>query len=410
MGNNLANRTVSPSFSRTTSGTAPTMDRRLVWIMAIACCISVANLYYSQPILADMGRSFAISVDQAGFIATAGQLGYAVGLLFIVPLGDRYNRRTLIVYSLIAVTLALIAVALAPTITLLYIASFAVGVTTVVPQLIIPFAASLAAPQERGRVIGTVMSGLLIGILLARTVSGFVSAQFGWHAMYWVAAAMMIVLAVIMRFLLPADNPSSSMSYLQLLRSLWGLVRTEPALRDASILGALVFGAFSAFWVTLGFFLEGSPYHYGSSITGLFGLVGVAGALAASVVGKMADRMEARRINGLAIIIVFVSFGIFWLLGLQIWGLIVGVVLLDLGAQANQVSNQSRIYSLNPEARNRLNTVYMVTYFIGGSLGSALGTYGWGLAKWPGVCAIGILLLVLALVVYFINGLRQTMI
>ena len=384
-----------------------TMDGRLVWIMAVACAIVVANLYYIQPMLADMGRSFSVSVNQIGFIATLSQLGYASGLLLIVPLGDNYNQRSLIVIMLVAVSLALVFMASAPGIIILACASYAVGLTTVVPQLIIPYAASLAHAKERGRVVGMVMSGLLIGILLARTVSGFISAHFGWRSVYWFAAALMIVMAVVLRFLLPADRaPKGSMRYSQLLRSLWGLLRTEPVLRETSVIGALVFGAFSAFWVTLSFFLETPPYHYGSEVTGLFGLVGVAGALAASFVGKFADRRDPRYANGVAMAITLLSFVLMWLAGQWLPGLIVGVILLDLGTQANQVSNQARVYSLNPQARNRLNTVYMVSYFIGGSLGSILGSYGWSSAKWNGVCGAACLLLVGALVFFALNSKR----
>lgn len=407
MGSNLTNGVVASSSGALQTDKATRMDRRLVWVLAIASCMTAANLYYSQPILADIGRSFHLSVDEAGFIATLGQLGYASGLLFIVPLGDRYNRRSLIVCMLLAVTIALTAMAVAPNITLLAIASYAVGVTTVIPQLVIPFAASLAADHERGQVIGMVMSGLLIGILLARTVSGFVSAHLGWQAMYWIAAAMMIVLAVVMRLTLPIDRPRSTMSYPRLLRSLWQLVREEPILREASVLGALAFGAFSAFWVTLAFFLETPPYHFGSDVVGVFGLVGVVGALAASLVGKLSDRMDARRINGFALIIVLLSFVIFWLTGQFLWGLIIGVILLDFGVQANQVSNQTRVYSLHPDKRNSLNSVYMVTYFIGGSLGSMLGTYGWSFAHWTGVCAVSIVLMLVGLAFYFLNSRRR---
>jgi len=297
--------------------------------------------------------------------------------------------------------------AIAPNVIFLAIASYAVGATTVVPQLIIPFAASMAGDHERGQVIGTVMSGLLIGILLARTASGFISAHLGWQAIYWIAAVMMIALAVVMRFALPFDRPRSSMSYPHLLRSLWQLARREPILRETSLIGGLVFGAFSAFWVALAFFLETPPYHYGSDVAGLFGLVGVAGALAASFVGRLADKMDARRTTGIAVGIVVVSFALFWLTGHFLWGLILGVILLDLGMQSIQVSNQTRVYSLNPHERNRLNSVYMVSYFIGGSFGSLLGSYGWSIAGWTGVCAVGGILLVAALGIYAVNSRRK---
>jgi predicted MFS family arabinose efflux permease len=382
------------------------LDRRLIWVMAIACTLSIANLYYVQPLLAEMGQSFRLSVNQIGVVATLMQLGFAAGLLLIVPLGDRYNRRTLIVSMLGVVTLALLLVALAPTMTVLAIASFVLGFATVVPQLIVPFAASLAAPSERGRVVGTVMSGLLMGILLARTVSGMIGAYLGWRAVYWGAAVIMIMLALALRFLLPEDQQRGAMSYWHLLRSLESLIRMEPVLREAGVFGALALGAFSAFWVTLTFFLQTPPYHYGSAVAGLFGLVGVAGAFAASCVGRLADRFPIRYATGIALLIVLFSFLCMWLTGHWLWGLALGVILLDLGTQGAHVSNQTRIYSLNPSARNRLNTVYMVTIFIGGALGSSLGTWGWSLAGWNGVCSVGCLMLVAALMVYAINSKR----
>lgn len=383
------------------------LDRRLVWLMSIACTLSIANLYYVQPLLAQIAQGFRLSVNQIGGVATLMQLGFASGLLLVVPLGDRYHQRTLIVSMLALVTLALIAVALAPTVTVLAMAGFVLGFATVVPQIIVPLAASLAAPSERGQVVGTVMSGLLIGLLLARTVSGVIGAYLGWRTVYWGAAALMILLAFVLRRFLPKEQLHSSMSYGQLLRSLGSLMRTEAVLREASLFYALSFGAFSAFWVTLTFFLQTPPYHYGSAVAGLFGLVGVVGASSASIVGRLADRFPIRSATGIALLIVLLSFVCMWLAGYWLWGLILGVILLDLGTQAAHVSNQTRIYSLNPAARNRLNTVYMVTGFIGGALGSFLGTWGWSVAGWNGVCCVGSLLLVAALIVYVINNKRM---
>jgi predicted MFS family arabinose efflux permease len=383
------------------------IDNRLVFIMSIACAISVANLYYSQPILANMGNTFHVSFGQSGLIATVGQLGYALGLLLIVPLGDLYNRRTLIVCLLGLVTLALIATAAAPSFILLTLASLAVGVTTVVPQVIIPFAASLAPVNRRGRVVGTIMSGLLIGILGARTISGVISAYLGWRAVYWIAAALMIILAIVLRFLLPQDRPHQSMNYGQLMRSLGNLIRTQPALREASLFGALAFGAFSAFWVTLGFYLQTPPYHFGSDVTGLFGLVGIAGALAASFVGKLADKRDIRQTTGLALGVLLLSLLVIWFTGEWIWSLIIGVILLDLGTQSTQISNQARVYTLKVDAPSRLNTVYMVTYFIGGSLGSLIASYGWAQAQWNGVCGCACVMVLCALGIFFVNGRRN---
>ncbi|HCI80608.1 MAG TPA: MFS transporter [Ktedonobacter sp.] len=386
----------------------PTIDPRLVWVLAISCAISVANLYYIQPLLADIKLSFGASEAAVGIVATLTQVGYALGLLLIIPLGDAFNRRSLTVIMLGIVTISLIATALAPTLLFLAIASFVLGFTTVVPQILIPFAATLAHPQERGRVVGIVMSGLLIGILLARTLSGFVAAHFGWRAIYWVAAAMMIALLFVLRFMLPTEEPHEHLSYAHLLRSMWGLIRTEPILRETSLFGGLVFGAFSAFWVTLVFFLGTPPYHFGSEVAGLFGLVGVAGALAASVVGKLSDRIQPRNITSITLTIALLSFVLLWLIGHFLWGLIIGVILLDLGTQGTQITNQTRIYSLKAELRSRLNTVYMVSYFIGGSLGSLLGAYAWNIAHWNGVCLVGCILILLALVVYTVRSRGNT--
>jgi predicted MFS family arabinose efflux permease len=251
------------------------------------------------------------------------------------------------------------------------------------------------------------MSGLLIGVLLARVVSGFIGAHLGWRAMYWIAAVMMLALIPVLHLLLPREQPRPRISYPELLRSLWELIRKEPVLRETSIFGALVFGAFSVFWVTLVFFLATPPYHYGSDVAGLFGLAGIAGALAASFVGRLSDRINARIITGVMLMVTMIAFILFWLFGHSLWGLIIGVILLDLGTQGTHISNQTRIYRLNPTARSRLNTVYMVSYFIGGSLGSLLGAYGWSIARWNGVCAVGILMLIAALVVYAVGSLRH---
>lgn len=396
----------SPTVAQETKQAGTGIDLRIVWLLTIVSAMAAANLYYIQPLLADIARSFAISQGAASVSAMLTQLGYALGLLLIVPLGDSIDRRTLLAITLMAVTVALVATAVAPSATILAIASFAVGVTTVGPQIIVPFAASLANPQKRGRVVGTIMSGLLIGVLLARTVSGFIAAQLGWRTMYWIAAGMMLALAGVLWLVLPKEQPRARMSYPQMFKSLWQFIRTEPVLREASLFGGLAFGAFSVFWVTLVFFLETPPYHYGSEVAGLFGLAGVAGALAASNIGKLSDRINARTITGIMLLITLVAFVLFWLIGQMLWGLIIGVILLDLGTQGTHISNQTRIYSLNAQANSRLNTVYMVSYFIGGSLGSLLGTYGWSIGHWTGVSLVGIVMLLAALGVYVLGSRR----
>jgi len=377
------------------------MRRNIVWMMAITSGAAVANLFYSQPLLVVIAQSFHADAQQVGFIPGVTQVGYALGMFLFVPLGDLIERRRLIVTLLTATALALGAVALSLSITWLVVASLVIGMTTIVAQLIIPFAAQLAKPGERGKVVGMIMSGLLLGILLARTVSGFVGSSLGWRAMYWIACGLMIVFAVALAVLLPKSQPPLTMSYRQLMQSLLSLIREHPVLREVSMIGAMSIGVFSAFWSTLAFLLEKPPYHYGSEVVGLFGLVGVVGAIAAQIAGRLADKRSPRLAMGFAITITTSSFCVFWLFGDQLLGLIVGVILLDLGVQATQVFNQARIYSLPAEIHSRLNTVYMVFYTLGGALGSFLGAYGWSMWQWNGVCGVGLLMLVVAFATFF---------
>lgn len=380
------------------------MSNGLVLIMAIACGISVANLYYAQPLLSDIRHAFHATSFEAGIVSTLTQVGYACGLFLFVPLGDSHERRKIILRLLIGVTIALIAVAFAMNLVWLYIASFAVGLLTVVPQMIVPFAVHLASPEERGKVVGNVMSGLLVGILLARTLAGFVGSALDWRAMYLISAGFMLVLAVVLRLKLPAIEPTSKTPYRELLKSLGTLTKDLPPLRDAALLGAMSFGAFSVFWTVLSFYLSTPPYHYGAQVAGLFGIVGVAGAMISPVAGRLADRLPAQLTSRLFTIVTLLSFVVLWFLGYHLIGLIVGVILLDLGVQGTQISNQARIYSLHPEARNRLNTVYMVTYFLGGSLGSSIGSLAWTTWGWAGVCLAGIAMIVVGLLAFLIVG------
>ena len=371
-----------------------------VWTLAAATGVAVANLYYNQPLLAQMARSFGVRAGAAGFIPTLTQAGYALGLLLFVPLGDRLERRRLITIMLLASTLALAAAALAPSLALLALASLAVGAATIAPQLILPLAAGLAAPGERGRVVGTIMGGLLVGILLARTVSGFVGAAWGWRTMYWIAGGLMVALAGALWRVLPPGRGESALRYPALLRSLVDLARREPVLREAALVGALAFGSFSAFWSTLVFRLGAPPYAYGARVAGLFGLVGVVGALAAPLVGRASDVRSPRLAVTIGLGASLGAWTAFAFLGAHLGGLIAGVILLDFGTQAAQVANQTRVYALRPEARSRMNTVYMVSYFVGGAAGSILGATAWAHWRWPGVCGVGALLVLAALAVF----------
>ena len=377
------------------------IERRTVWIMAVGCGMSVANLYYSQPLLERMGRDFSASASGMGIVSTATQVGYALGLLTISPLGDLRERRGLIVTLLLATALMLAAVALSPNFAWLAAASLGLGAATVTPQIIIPFAAAIAEPHERGKVVGTVMSGLLIGILLARTVSGFLGSHLGWRAVFWLAALLMVGLAAVMSRAIPRSTPTlTNASYATLMRSIVGLVRELPALRTSALLGGLAFASFSVFWTVLAFHLAAPPFGYGSDVVGLFGLVGAAGAAAAPLVGTFADRRGPRWSIGLGLLTMLASYVVLGAFGSSLVGLAAGVLLLDVGVQCNHISNQTRIYGLRPEARSRLNTVYMVTFFLGGAAGSAAGVAAWPRFGWPGACAVGGGFVVAALAVF----------
>ncbi|MEK4288589.1 MFS transporter [Paenibacillus sp. FSL P4-0502] len=378
------------------------LSKQFILILAITSGLSVANMYYNQPLLAEIGRTFNASSNAVGYVSMLTQIGYALGMLFFVPLGDIRERRTLISGLLIAVSLSLIGFATAQNLTWMYIASFAIGITTVVPQVIIPLSAELALPEERGKVIGTVMSGLFFGILLARTISGIIGDMFGWRAMYWIAAVVMLLLSLILYRLIPATKPDNNSSYSDLLKSMGQLIRRYSTLRESSLIGACMFGGFSVFWTSLAFFLEGEPYHYSSSITGLFGLIGVAGAAGAPFIGRLADRIAPKKIVGILLLITLIAYGFFGLAGFTIWSLIAGVIILDLGVQGSQVSNQTRIYALEPAARSRINTVFMVSTFTGGAIGSTLGSFAWQHWGWSGVCLMGGTLVVAALCIWMV--------
>jgi predicted MFS family arabinose efflux permease len=369
------------------------ISKGTVWLLTILAALTVANLYYNQPLLPDMARTFGTSNGQAGIVAVLTQVGYAVGLIAFVPLGDGVEPRRLMLMLLGAVTVALLAEALAPSLPIAAVAALAIGATTVVPQVVIPLAAGLAPPERRGATIGQIMGGVLVGILGARTIAGTVGALTSWRWMYGIAAIVMVLCAVALRVGLEPYHPTHTLSYRELLASLPAIVRREPVVRDAAFLGAMLFGSFSTFWTTLAFRLEWPPLHYGSEVAGLFGLLGLTGAAVAPIAGWLADRRSARATIGYSIIPAALAWVVLAVAGATLWGIAIGVVLLDAGVQAAQVSNQSRIYALDPRFHGRLNTIYMVSYFIGGALGSALGSAAWELAHWPGVCAVGLGLL-----------------
>ncbi|QCR24931.1 MFS transporter [Pontibacter sp. SGAir0037] len=368
--------------------------------MAIATGVVVANLYYNQPLLGKISAEFGVTEAKAGAISMLTQIGYATGMLFIIPLGDMLRRKRLIMFDFVLIIISLLLAGFAPNIESLMIASFLIGATSVIPQLLVPMAAHLAKPEERGRTVGFVMSGLLIGILLSRTVSGFVGEHWGWRAMFFIATAIMFALWGILFLLLPEVQPSYKGNYKSLMVSLVHLIRTEPLLRLASARGALCYATFGAFWTTLVFLLEEPQFNAGSDVAGAFGLIGAFGALAASYMGKLTDKRDAFQITTITIALIVLSYIVFGLSSRSIAGLVVGVILMDLGVQATHIANQTLIFALLPEARNRLNTVYMFTYFMGGAAGTYLASHAWHVWKWNGVVAVGLSFSVLALLIH----------
>jgi predicted MFS family arabinose efflux permease len=377
----------------------PELTNTTLWVMTLTTGLVVANLYYNQPLLEDMARVFHVSNGKVGQLSMLTQLGYAAGILFVIPLADMVKRKRLMLIEFAFIVLALLLTALAPNINILLLSGFLLGASSIMGMLLVPMAAHLARPEERGKKIGFIMSGLLIGILLSRTLSGFVGAHFGWRSMYFIAAGIMMLMWLLIYLMLPEVEPDYKGNYRGLMRSLVDLAKNEPKLRLAALRGALCFACFSAFWTTLVFMLK-QNFNQGSDVAGAFGLVGAFGAIAAGLMGRLSDRMDAYKLSTITLSLVLISFIIFWFSAYSIAGLVIGVIIMDMGVQATHISNQAIIFSLHPAARNRINTVYMVAYFVGGAAGTFLATQVWGVYNWPGICAIGIALSAIAIVVH----------
>jgi predicted MFS family arabinose efflux permease len=365
------------------------LSRGLVTLMAVACGAAVANIYYAQPLLSTIARDFGVSDGTAGLLVTASQVGYAAGLVLLVPVGDLLERRRLITRIMLVTVLALAGTAASPSLSALAVALAVVGLTSVVAQILVPMASTLADERERGRVVGQVMSGLLVGILVARTASGAISEAGGWRLVFGCSAALMLVLCAVLRVALPEVRPTTSMSYPSLLRSVAHLVAEQPALRMRMLYGTLGMGQFSALWTTIAFLLAGHPYDYGDATIGLFGLAGLAGALAAQAAGRLADRGRHQHSTGAAFATMLVSWGLIAAGKSSLAALIAGIVFLDLGIQAAQITNQSIIYALVPSARSRLTTAFMGSVFVSAAVSSALASALYDAGGWGAVSALG---------------------
>ena len=394
------------SIAHTAAAAVPVQPRLtspLIFLLAASTGLSVAALYYSQPTLGILASDLHASNRAVGWIPTLTQFGYALGLLFLAPLGDRFDRRTIIVVKSLLLAMALLAIAAAPGLDVLLVASLAVGLLATVAQDIVPAAATLAPAEHRGRIVGTVMTGLLLGILLSRVLAGFVAEHFGWRAMFFVAAASIAFIGVAAARGLPRLRPTTHLGYGALLGSLAGLWKRHGALRRAAVAQALLSVGFSAFWSTLAVMLHGAPFHLGSAAAGAFGLAGAAGALAAPIAGRLADRRGPELVIRMGAALVAVSFAAMLFAPLlaapaaRLGLIVVAAIGFDFGLQAALIAHQTVVYGIDPGARSRLNAVFFTGVFVGMATGSALGAlvlaqWGWsGVAAMASVSALGAL-------------------
>ncbi|MEY0056705.1 MFS transporter [Providencia rettgeri] len=375
----------------------------LTILMAIATGLVVASNYYAQPLLDTIAGQFNLTTNMAGFIVTAAQLGYAAGLLFLVPLGDLFERKRLILTMTFLSALGLLITALSNNIWQILLGTALTGLFSVVAQVLIPLAASIAKPHKRGKAVGMIMSGLLLGILLARTVSGAVAMVGGWRAIYWVAFALLMLLMIVLAIKLPRYHQKANLNYFQLIGSIGRLFFGTPVLAVRASLGALSFANFGLLWTAMAFLLASPPFSYSEGTIGLFGLVGAAGANMASQAGHLVDKGKGKLITTIGLVLLLLSWIPIGLAKYSLVAFIIGILVLDLAVQAVHVTSQSTLYRILPEARNRLTAGYMTSYFIGGALGSLLSGYAYEHAGWEGVAIAGAILTTLSLIIWAIG-------
>lgn len=362
----------------------------LLFIMACMAAVSVANIYYCQPLLSLMGNDLSIDEWRASLIAMITQVGYACGLFFIIPSGDKFDRKKIVSYSFSILTIALLCIALSNNFHAVMAASFAVGACSVMPQIFIPIAAQYSRPEKKGANVGLIVSGLLTGILASRVISGLVGEWLGWRSMYVIAAIVMSLCTLIVWRIMPYTENNYTGSYKRLMHSLFALIREYKLLRICALRAAFAFGSFLALWASLTFKMEQAPFYAGSDVVGLLGLCGVAGAMSASVVGRLVSRIGVHNFNLLGAALMLSAWIIAYLWGNTYTAIIITILILDIGMQCIQPSNQTVVFSLNPKASNRINTIFMTNYFIGGSLGTFLSGSAWSMAGWSGVTIVGI--------------------
>ena len=366
------------------------MTRRLTLLFAVAAGAAVANLYWSQPLLDLIADELDAGPAAAGWLITATQLGYAAGILFLVPLGDVVERRRLVRAVLLCSAGAALLCAVAPSLGLLMGALVLLGVTAVSGQILAPLAGDLADDTERGHVVGTVISGILVGILISRTVAGFVAGVAGWRAIYVIAALIAVGSAVVLSRRIPVLPAREHIPYRSLIASVGRVLLRERTARWTVVLAATAFGTFTMFWTALTFLLSSPPYDYSVQAIGLFGIAGLAGALAAQRAGRLHDRGLSLPATGVAWALLLVAFAVALAGRNSVVAIVIAVVLLDAAAQTIGILNQTRLFTLSPGARSRLNTVYVTSNFLGGAAGSAAATLLWSAGGWVAVCLAGL--------------------
>ena len=383
------------------------LSRTDVMLMAFCTGLIVANIYYCQPLVILVAQEFKVTESHAGMITYLTQAGYALGLFLVVPLGDMFERRKQILIITGLAVASLLLAAMSHSFLLLQIASVLIGASSVVPQLILPMAANLSSNEKRGETIGIITSGLLIGILASRSISGSVGFLWGWRTMYFIAAGICALLMMLMAKRFPLSLPSFKGTYRELMASMWHYVKTEPVLREASMINFLAFGVLSAFWTTMVLFLANPPFNFQTMQIGLFGIAGAAGALAAPLVGKLSSGHNPRRNIFIGLVLQLISIVAFYFTGSHLFLFITGIILIDIGQQAIHVTNQTRIYALIPEARNRLNTVFMSVSFVGAAVGSAIGLWLWDQGQWPLFCFGTTAIILLNICIYKFNKVKS---
>ena len=364
---------------------------RLILLLAFAGAMSAANLYYSQPLLPIIAASLHVTVDDIAYLPAVTQAGFALGIVALLPLADMLERRRLIAFVLICLSAALLLHALAPSKAIIYVASFLIGLTGVVPQLLTPFASGSVPPQMAGRAVGVVLSGILFGILVSKIAAGLVASTLGWRALYMIAAGLTLGLAITLSRVLPRSAGNGEIRYLGLLRSTAMLAVSEPRLRKHALFGALTFAAFMAFWSTYAIYLA-QQFHYGPAVAGLFGFAGLTGSAAVSQAGAQVDKGRFSLVCRSAGVLIVAGFLLMLCFKTSVVALVIGVVLLDAGAGLSHAANQTSAFALRPEARGRINSVYMAAYFTGGALGTTCAATILRFAGWNGVCGLGALL------------------